>query len=141
MFRKIFGRSPDPRLAVARRSNNSAAARIGASEGEFVRSLQTGGPWLNGPPGLVVITIRPGRPDDVLHALIDSAVAAGYPRPTPPARGYEGAWLFPPVEGLARLHVEVIPPGHHFRGVDRDRTIPDGHTGVVVSLNTQLEAR
>lgn len=139
MFTKIFGRFRDDRLATARERNRSAAARIGAGDGEFVRSEQTGGRWLNGPPGLVVVTIRSGLPDDVLHALIDSAVAAGYPRPPRPARGYEGACLFPVAAGLAKLHVEVIPPGHRFRVADR--TVPDGHTGVVVSLHTQLEAR
>jgi hypothetical protein len=139
LFTKIFGRFRDDRLAAARRGNNSAAARIGATEGELVRSEQTGGRWLDGPPGLVVVTIRPGRPDDVLHALIDSAVAAGYPRPPRPARGYEGACLFPTAEGLSKLHVEVIPPRHRFRVADR--TVPDGHTGVVVSLHTPLKAR
>ena len=139
MLKKILGRIRDDRLADARRRNESAANRIGAREGEFVRSEQTGGRGLNGPPGLVIVTIRPGQPDDVLHALIDSAAAVGHPRPPRSPRGYGNACLFPTTEGLPTLHVEVIPPGRRFRVADR--TVPDGHTGVVISLHTQLETR
>jgi hypothetical protein len=139
LWKKILGRIRDDRSAAARRRNESAATRIGARDGEFVRSEQTGGRGLNGPPGLVVVTIRPGQPEDVLHALIESAVAAGYPRPPWSPRGYGNACLFPTTEELPTLHVEVLPPSGRFRVAKR--TVPDGHTGVVISLHTQLEAR
>jgi hypothetical protein len=139
VFSKVFRFQRRSRVADAQRRNDIAAEAIGAHAGEPVRAERSGGRWLNGPPGLVIVTVRPGEPENVLRAQIDSAVAAGYPRPEEPARGFEGACLFPVARGLPRLHVEVLAPGRSFRVAAR--TVPAGHTGVVVSLHTHLEVQ
>lgn len=136
MFSKAFRFLGRSRVAEAQRRNDLAAEAIGAHAGEQVRAERSGGRGLNGPPTLVIVTIRPGEPEDVLRAQIDSAVAAGYPRPAEPARGHGGACSFPVVRGLPRLHVEVFAPGRSFRVAAR--TVPGGHTGVVVSLHSEL---
>jgi hypothetical protein len=119
-------------LSVTRRRNAEAAGLVGARQGEVLREYRTGG-GLSGPPGLVVITLRPGSADEVLLAQIDAAVAAGYPRPPARPRGYGHNCLFPARPGWPRLDLEVIPAGHRFRARIPE-AVPAGRTGVIVSL-------
>jgi len=101
-----------------------------------VAERRSGGTGLVGLPALVVLTVRPGRADEVLREQIDAAVSAGYRRPPRPPSGYGAGCLFPRTPDLPVLSVEVIAEGEHFRGMNV--FVPEGRTGVAVSLYTDV---
>ena len=94
---------------------------------------RSGGAGLVGLPTLVVLTVRPGRADEVLREQIEVAVAAGYRRPPEPPRGHGTGCLFPDTPGLPRLSVEVV---ERFRTANVP--VPAGHIGVAVTLYSGL---
>jgi hypothetical protein len=123
-------------VAAARRLLMDTADRIQARSGTVLRERSSGNGGLAGPPGLGIITLRPGDAETIFAEAIDSAVDAGYARPPVPPNGYGRGCRFPSIMGFPELSVEVIPAGERFRGLGE--TVPSGHTGVIVSLHKHL---
>jgi hypothetical protein len=122
------------RRARARRSAlrrfAAIADRIGARDGKLVREIVEGG--LVVPDGIGIITIRPGRADEVARAQLQAAVAAGYTDPPAPPCDSARPCVFTQPPQLPTLSVETIPEGSTIRGTEI--VVPSGHTGVVITL-------
>ncbi|MGK3204398.1 hypothetical protein [Amycolatopsis sp. MEPSY49] len=111
-----------------RRYLSAVADRIGAREGVVLDDSFSCGGWSTSPLVLGVITLRSGSRPDVLRALIDAAMAAGYAAPT---RLEERGCGFVRNPGLPMLVIEAFPAG---KVIPHHGTVPPGRTGVVVSL-------
>ena len=118
------------RRRAARRRLREVAERIGARDGVVIHEKCYGGGLM--PLVLGIVTLRPGTEQDVGQAQIDAALAAGYSRegraPCVPGR----PCVFLAAGGLPMMSIETYPAGKSFpsHGV-----VPDGLTGVVVSIN------
>ncbi|WP_143086665.1 hypothetical protein [Lentzea flaviverrucosa] len=100
---------------------------------------RTGGAGIGSSPvSLVILTLRPGVEDEVARTQIDAAVAVGYVRPPTPPCGKGQSCSFHGQPDLPMLTIETYSPGERFSFF---QPVPDGHTGVIVSLSQHASAR
>ncbi|MBP2329985.1 hypothetical protein JOF56_010370 [Kibdelosporangium banguiense] len=120
---------------IAWRTMNAAARVLGARRGTVVQDYRAGD--LLTPPGLFIVTIRPGSEDEVTQQQLESASSAGYTGQKLVTGGPQRYWTFARQEKLPSFSFETFPAGSMFR--DGEGPVPEGHTGVVVNLGTSYK--
>ena len=122
------------RKVNARRLRLSEVAdSIGARFGEVLKEERIGGAGIgNAPVSLVIVTLRPGFENEVAQAQIDAAVSVGYTRPPKPPCGRGRGCSFWGQPDLPTLTIETYSPGEQ---ISFFGPVPDGQTGVIISLS------